>query len=102
SIRQPPRPALFAYTTLFRSEGGDAGADEVRAVPEGIAIDEAGVALGTDEGVSGADFVAVGFELAEGVIDPGALLGPTRDGGNIADRKSTRLNSSQVASRILS
>jgi hypothetical protein len=43
------------------------------------------VALGADQGVGAADLVAVGFKLAEGVIDPGALLGPRGDGGDAAD-----------------
>src|SRR2546430_12470488 len=71
-IRRPPRSTLFPYTTLFRSpvhiqqveQLGHVGAAQVQ-LPDGGDVDEPG-----------------------GVADPAGL------GGRVADRKSTRLNSS--------
>src|SRR5436305_6548979 len=80
-LRQPPRSTLFPYTTLFRSFAGARGNYTV--------------------GASGADFT-VRDNLGDGGQD--TLAGVERldfgDGRavafDIADRKSTRLNSSHV------
>src|SRR2546430_7752570 len=74
-IRRPPRSTLFPYTTLFRSA-------PVEAVAVGAVAPRPGVAVGAEPG------------LAAGpapVADAGAVdVVP----GAVADRKSTRLNSS--------
>src|SRR2546426_9355284 len=69
-IRRPPRSTLFPYTTLFRS------------IP-GVAADRGSTRL-----------VVVGdsFFLANAPIE----LDANRDFANLADRKSTRLNSSHL------
>src|SRR2546429_6389793 len=71
-IRRPPRSTLFPYTTLFRSwvDGGE------RLHPRGPVLAEAG-------GRNGPVYVP-------------DLRGPLRRGAaeQLADRKSTRLNSS--------
>src|SRR3546814_13399186 len=118
-IRRPPRSTrtdtLFPYTTLFRSEIGDAGL--VAALvdrPLDDRIDQFAVAfLGFEEGrvesagrrTIGRDFrrllpvsVRIGIEVVarlharvhRGLVD--AELGAESIGGR--DRKSTRLNSS--------
>src|SRR5436309_4884171 len=74
-IRRPPRSTLFPYTTLFRSQQLTSGAwsTEPQWSPDGTEI-----ALTRTVGSSAELFV----------IDP--------SGGNLRDRKSTRLNSSHV------
>src|SRR5437588_5776214 len=68
--RRPPRSTLFPYTTLFRSAAGDLeGVIAIRQRPEGLARDARGELVGC---VSGQAF------------------------GPLADRKSTRLNSSHT------
>src|SRR5258708_28805151 len=74
-IRRPPRSTLFPYTTLFRSVG-------IAGIISGIA----------------AFFFTMGFEnqmpMAEWFYDlENSLLMPL-SALNLADRKSTRLNSS--------
>src|SRR5205823_4406956 len=71
-----PRVDVLVMNALEVREGGNAGADHVGAVPDGVAVDEAGVTLGLDEGIGAGDLVAGGLELLEGVVDPGALGGP--------------------------
>src|SRR2546430_13467003 len=66
-IRRPPRSTLFPYTTLFRSL-------EKEAILRGL----------DDEGV----------ELLGWALDPAVTFGVTVDEDRLADRKSTRLNSS--------
>src|SRR5437867_9516284 len=68
-MRQPPRPTLFPYTTLFRSQA--------RAALPGRADDRSRSAIAPP---------AVG--------DHPALPGGRRHGAAHEDRKSTRLNSS--------
>src|SRR3712207_7586067 len=79
-IRRPPRSTLFPYTTLFRSQPvGKPGDVQPRA--PGIhrgAVVEVGADLGADVGLRHELHVVVG-ELGE---------------QRLADRKSTRLNSS--------
>src|SRR3712207_9547300 len=95
-IRRPPRSTLFPYTTLFRS------VDEVVL----DRLDEAGVRLGMLVGRLGL------HKLSGAVIDVVVALartidavGPVQAGveplrrvrrAHLADRKSTRLNSSHA------
>src|SRR5438874_5291997 len=79
--RQPPRPTLFPYTTLFRSGIPDL----LGPLPEKVATGDAqeGIYPPQDDYV-GAD--AHGVTAAE-----------EQEGGDaVRDRKSTRLNSSHV------
>src|SRR3712207_6893797 len=74
-IRRPPRSTLFPYTTLFRSIGGLTGNDLKQGHPL-VPVEHA------------SDFLPlrqqpVIFDVEEG-------------GGGVADRKSTRLNSSHA------
>src|SRR3712207_8497848 len=73
-IRRPPRSTLFPYTTLFRSQG--------RAVAVAAAVQLAGDRDGPDP--------APGAVHAQDDLAP--LVGLAR----VADRKSTRLNSSHA------
>src|SRR3712207_7083128 len=74
-IRRPPRSTLFPYTTLFRSL---------------LAVDDLEVALLVDH----ADVAGVQPPVDEGV---GRLLRVVEVAGeDVADRKSTRLNSSHA------
>src|SRR5258705_8796574 len=81
-IRRPPRSTLFPYTTLFRSAGGGRqhtmSADEIGALPERLVRKADGL------------FVVVSNELG---IGGDAMI---NCGERIADRKSTRLNSSHL------
>src|SRR5256885_3672947 len=68
-IRRPPRSTLFPYTTLFRS----------------IVLFHA------------LNFPATGFFMGDDVLNGDALnLGVRNHGGELRDRKSTRLNSSHL------
>src|SRR5437867_8462332 len=87
-IRRPPRPALFPYTTLFRSRH-----EGTRARIEVLAEDI--------DRLSGSDVFSsisfalnnLGFAVVE--IDPRGYRRPDPQPGVFAeDRKSTRLNSS--------
>src|SRR3712207_7627840 len=79
-IRRPPRSTLFPYTTLFRSDGhgrvGGPDVDRVGALRERRQVDAGGGVVG------------------------GERLGPAGElrarGALVADRKSTRLNSSHA------
>src|SRR5690349_23767705 len=75
--RRPPRSTLFPYTTLFRSDG------DVAAVVAD-AVDSAIADLGVLRGIRTA-----GHRHAAGDVDQDRA-------GRVADRKSTRLNSSHV------
>src|SRR3712207_8445566 len=82
--RRPPRSTLFPYTTLFRSE--DPGELEARLGDLAAAYDEAGVRAWTVwvhelPGAAQRILQAAGHEL---------------DSEPMADRKSTRLNSSHA------
>src|SRR5439155_8746653 len=73
-IRRQPRSTLFPYTTLFRSQAHAQRAGAARRPPHVRAgVDQRGAAGG----------------------DRGAAA--RRGGADVADRKSTRLNSSHVA-----
>src|SRR5207302_9113776 len=95
----PPRPALFPYTTLFRSEDGRRLPRIARRVLSPGEADACGAF--TDDGSQAAVWAlkeAVLKLRIGGVFSPGAksvrveALHPAR----VADRKSTRLNSSHV------
>src|SRR2546422_3566797 len=73
-IRRPPRSTLFPYTTLFRSHLRLA----IGGCGEHFALARGGGGIARDER---------GHDAAEG-------LHAQREGGDIEDRKSTRLNSS--------
>src|SRR3712207_8218900 len=84
-IRRPPRSTLFPYTTLFRSAPGHDLARRVRRVgPAG------GDAVGGDAG----DRQLV--DVALGVGERRLEVGRAGERGDVADRKSTRLNSSHA------
>src|SRR3546814_4537764 len=114
-IRRPPRSTrtdtLFPYTTLFRSRQhqrprGDeraAAGDDVQAVFEALELapgGRAGVAGEVDAlREEGVQFGLVGIDRFPGLVDPGLRLRRVRDRlgdvrEHLADRKSTRLNSS--------
>src|SRR3712207_8901713 len=89
-IRRPPRPTLFPYTTLFRSEaGGDAG---VGRRDKGVRVlgrsrpAEAERVLAALQVVEAEE---VGRRIEAGVIE---LVHQQQ----VGDRKSTRLNSSHA------
>src|SRR5690554_6987406 len=75
-IRRPPRSTLFPYTTLFRSLGGFEG----RALRKGDVL-PLNTPLRADDCAS----------LAETLNETAIYLA-----SSLADRKSTRLNSSHV------
>src|SRR5690554_7081222 len=84
-IRRPPRSTLFPYTTLFRSQ--------VHEKKDFLVL---GIESSCDE--TAAAVVANGRDIRSNVIASQAKL-HQRYGGvvpEIADRKSTRLNSSHV------
>src|SRR5256885_11359936 len=93
-IRRPPRSTLFPYTTLFRSEGGArvSTAEHPRRAAELL------TALGEYRPARQAFLATLGLpasnrdpfaEFSEQLVH--ALMG-----GTLADRKSTRLNSSHL------
>src|SRR3712207_8748406 len=77
-IRRPPRSTLFPYTTLFRSEDGDAARH--RHV---VALGNLAQRLPSPDG-------------QEGVRERGLDLPAQARGDAEEDRKSTRLNSSHA------
>src|SRR2546422_4895815 len=80
-IRRPPRSTLFPYTTLFRSHLRDKERAEVIEALRGVRLNllhEYGPAA----------------PLLVTVTSPGAGDGKSFLAANLADRKSTRLNSS--------
>src|SRR3712207_8003706 len=75
-IRRPPRSTLFPYTTLFRSEGQkEMGRDDFTKIPNGL---------------PGAE------ERAMTLWTLGVREGKLSENQFVADRKSTRLNSSHA------
>src|SRR3712207_9409751 len=95
-MRRPPRSPLFPYTTLFRS------ARIVKHLGDGVLFlaDDvtcaAAVALGTAAEHAADDRlpdVRVGLATGPVLARHGDVFGPVV---NIADRKSTRLNSSHA------
>src|SRR3712207_8187237 len=94
-IRRPPRSTLFPYTTLFRSLR--LGVDEVGG--DQLAADQGGAVQ--HRLVLRDEFLHLRRRLADvGRDQPQArrvLVGdPVEGGADIADRKSTRLNSSHA------
>src|SRR5690606_41677478 len=85
SIRPPRRSTLFPYTTLFRS------------MRRARSIRAAGPDAGGRAGGRGAGrrFTAPGSLFGGIGLGPAAVLGPVGQQA-LADRKSTRLNSSHV------
>src|SRR3712207_7373466 len=79
-IRRPPRSTLFPYTTLFRSQDGVAHQPRQRAL---VAVDRR-------------DQVLEGAVHDLGPLLRVELLGQRRRAPHVADRKSTRLNSSHA------
>src|SRR5256885_12953558 len=77
-IRRPPRSTLFPYTTLFRSDGADLVNGNTQA-----AVDTLNAGL----------FPTVAGNHVFTVLDLGAT---TSRNVTLADRKSTRLNSSHL------
>src|SRR3712207_8766657 len=87
-IRRPPRSTLFPYTTLFRSPCANLphGAKSDRVLPDGsrtVAPGSHRLSSGDASGPRGSD------AAGEGVAAAGVPL-------PVADRKSTRLNSSHA------
>src|SRR5439155_3589593 len=82
SVRPPPRPTLFPYTTLFRSPPRGAVAQSARD-SQGGGLLEGAEPAGRDRRVGGE---RGSVAAAHASIPPRRL-----------DRKSTRLNSSHVA-----
>src|SRR5207302_11126876 len=95
ALRPPPRATLFPYTTLFRSAGGIGAtygfAKGVVASVSPYPVDPATVQALTAN-TSLAD-VARGLGPIREVI---VALTPSSTPSGLADRKSTRLNSSHV------
>src|SRR2546430_9632582 len=91
-IRRPPRSTLFPYTTLFRSQarGGAAGLVGARGAHIG-GVPQRAARLAQDPGVRRlCQRAAVAVPAARGrAAGVSALVAPP-----LADRKSTRLNSS--------
>src|SRR5256885_5195153 len=83
-IRRPPRSTLFPYTTLFRSQGGQAAVnfEDARKVADAVLFE--GYVLYPYRASAAKNRVRWQF----GVVAPRAW--------STADRKSTRLNSSHL------
>src|SRR3712207_8332293 len=77
-IRRPPRSTLFPYTTLFRSVVGHEVGDHAQPAIARRAHD--------------VDQVAVGAEARVDAVEVGDVVAVVA----LADRKSTRLNSSHA------
>src|SRR3712207_9504087 len=95
-IRRPPRSTLFPYTTLFRSDGATLRleptdpSEEIEHLPVSLSLNGQGVAR---------EPVAVELVLDRSGSMAVPLAGDTRMRalrGAVADRKSTRLNSSHA------
>src|SRR5687768_18002283 len=88
-IRRPPRPTLFPYTTLFRSEVG------VGVLADRLGFDRLRVRERDLDRGGGRDHVRVRQDQPL-VVDHEARAGRLRRlrGVEDVDRKSTRLNSS--------
>src|SRR2546426_7208089 len=82
-IRRPPRSTLFPYTTLFRSQG------EEEAAAGRIRCD---VQVVPDRSVT--EVRHLGIE--SGIVAPCLQVAGTHTQPHVADRKSTRLNSSHL------
>src|SRR5258707_11672606 len=78
-IRRPPRSTLFPYTTLFRSDTGNAVAETSE----------------TDNNENAVQITVPGPNLTEYVAVSNTTLAPGAS-TTVGDRKSTRLNSSHA------
>src|SRR3712207_7536533 len=89
-IRPPPRSTLFPYTTLFRSDRlyfEPLTLEDVLGVIEAEQPEGAVVQFGGQ----------TPLKLAHGLVEAGVpILGTPLDAIDLADRKSTRLNSSHA------
>src|SRR3712207_8162439 len=85
-IRRPPRSTLFPYTTLFRSDHQHPVVGLARVTGQRVEqVGEVGAHAG------------VGRQDAEVLVDAGGLrVVVARPDVAVADRKSTRLNSSHA------
>src|SRR5256885_3414047 len=99
-IRRPPRSTLFPYTTLFRSpdvevaEHGEAGGD---AAGGGIGEhSDIGQLFVVEPGEGGRYFREL--HEADGAFHHARAAGAGHGDERLADRKSTRLNSSHLVS----
>src|SRR5690606_41170826 len=86
-LRRPPSSTLFPYTTLFRSSNLIDESLQVRGLPDGV---ERGIGLLEGTGPVAAQ---AGRDGAQAQAERGNLPAPV---AQVADRKSTRLNSSHV------
>src|SRR5947208_12543385 len=91
-MRYPPRFILFPYTTLFRSHGFVDVVDGIGAAAVGPGWIER-VDFDDGNGSDGAFSPAVVADVGR-VADVHAPVRPEPGGHGLADRKSTRLNSS--------
>src|SRR5947209_16263551 len=91
-ITPPPLSTLFPYTTLFRSGDLDAPAEIALLVPDQGR--RRGVLLLLPDQLAVVLAEAVDGPLQRGQVD--LLVGDDRRGDDLADRKSTRLNSSHA------
>src|SRR5690606_41586328 len=90
-LRHPPRPTLFPYTTLFRSDAPRLRmADEPRAAAAGERTDLRQLGRLPRTGFAAYDDDAVATDRL------GDLVAASRNRQVVGDRKSTRLNSSHV------
>src|SRR5256885_10902907 len=92
-IRRPPRSTLFPYTTLFRS----AAAEKIGEFPLGerIKIYQALAESLPDDAAR-----AAAMELARVLSHADAMELDFQEKIRVEDRKSTRLNSSHLVSRM--
>src|SRR5207249_10185614 len=97
----PPRPTLFPYTTLFRSDPrivDSTGALELPSLPKRMLIIGGGI-IGLEMGTV---YSTLGTRLDVVEMMDALMLGADRDLVAVwqkfnTDRKSTRLNSSHVS-----
>src|SRR2546426_3820215 len=83
-IRRPPRSTLFPYTTLFRSQ---------KAWQAGLVVVVAAGNNGRDNSMGTSGYATI---TSPGNSPYVITVGAMKDMGTIADRKSTRLNSSHL------
>src|SRR5256885_12191757 len=86
-IRRPPRSTLFPYTTLFRSEGG------LHSWASALLTHMAGKNLDASLPL---DIRATAFQRQVWTYLQSIPFGQTKSYSEVADRKSTRLNSSHL------
>src|SRR3712207_7318605 len=84
-IRRPPRSTLFPYTTLFRS-------DRELGLRPGVA----GRVAPLEQGRGQDAVLRVGLDVLQGLALVGREAGHVDQSDDVADRKSTRLNSSHA------